>query len=320
MNTNTLLSYAVSAVLVLAINDHAFSQGLTIPQSDAGIADSISNALPTPYTADELRTPPVGEIRKLRLRDVNSKKSTLQAALMSVPPADQANPNYSIALSAIQKIESVISDRQQDQLFSLIKDICALNEAAKVETNPSFVKSAAEALSQLKTSIVHEIAAYIVTKNATVPAHKLSLFVSAFTKGSIIEIGDWEYRTIPVSGAGITILDAPAVVTLIKAQPWQNAERFLEGATAAEAFSPFTSLGDELAVLRTKYASNEANIIAQWNELTAWVEQQRAANPSDTQGGKRLDEMQGVHSLHPRWSGKPPKWPPTMRSTPKAPR
>ena len=263
----------------MVINHQALSQGLTIPKSDAGIADSISNALPAPYSADELAAPPAGEIRKLRLRAVNSAKLSLQTALASVPSADQANPNYSIALSAIQKIESVISGRHQDQLFGLIEDIIALNEAAKVEANPSFVKPAAEALGQLKTSIIHEIAAYIVTPNATVAADKLSLFVNAYTKGSIIELGDWEDKTIPVSGTGIMILDPAAVVTLMKAQPWQNAERFIGGATASEAFSPYTPSGDGLAVLKIKYGSNQATIDAKWNELAAWVAAQRAATP-----------------------------------------
>jgi hypothetical protein len=204
---------------------------------------------------------------------------SIQAALASVPSTDQANPNYSIALSAIQKIESVISDRQQIQLFGLIEDIIALNEAAKVEANPPFVKLAAEALGQLKTSIVHEIAAYIVTQNATVPADKLSLFVRAFTVGSFIEEGDWEDKVIPVSDIEMMIVDAAAVVTLMKAQPWQHAERFIGGATASEAFSPYTPSGDGLAVLKIKYGSNQATIDAKWNELAAWVAAQRAATP-----------------------------------------
>lgn len=278
MNTVTLLSCAVSAILVVAINNHALSQGLTIPEGDGGIADSISNALPTPYTPDELAAPPAGEIRKLGLRAVNSAKASLQTALAPVPSADQENRSYNIALSAGQKLESVISDRQQDQLFSLIEDMIALNEAAADETSPVFVKSAAEALGQLKAVIVHEIAAYIATRNATVPAEKLSLFVSAFIKGSIIEMGDWEDKAIPVSGTGLVILDAAAAVTLIKAEPWQDVERYIGGATAAEAFRPYTPSGDGLTVLKIKYAANQATIDAKWNELAAWAAQQRAAN------------------------------------------
>ncbi len=279
MNPNTLLFYVVASFIATAINHQAFSQGLAIPKNDAGIADSISDALPTPYTLDELATPPAGEIRKLRLRAINSTKLSLQAVLATVPLADQTNPNYSIALFAIQKIESVISDRQQNQLFGLIEDIIALDEAAKVEANPSFVKPAAEALSELKTSIVHEIAAYIVTQNAAVPADKLSLFVRAFTAGSFIEAGDWEGEVIPVSEIGMMIIDAAAVVAMIKTQPWQNADRFIGGANASNAFSKYTPSGDGLAVLKMKYASNQATIEAKWNELAAWVAEQRAANP-----------------------------------------
>jgi hypothetical protein len=279
MKTTNLVTFAVSAAIFIASDEIAHSQGLTISNNNEGLLHPLAGELLIPYTADELATPPVGEIRKIRLRAVNSAKLSLQAALASVPSADQANPNYSIALSAIQKIESVISDRQQNQLFGLIEDIIALNEAAKVEANPSFVKPAAEALGQLKTSIVHEIAAYIVTQNATIPADKLSLFLRAFTVGSFIEEGDWEDKVITVSDIEMMILDAAAVVTLIKAQPWQNAERFIGGATASEAFSRYIPSGDGLAVLKIKYGSNQATIDAKWNELAAWVAAQRAANP-----------------------------------------
>ena len=38
--------------------------GLKIPESDDGIADSISNVLPVPYTAAEFAVPPAREIQK----------------------------------------------------------------------------------------------------------------------------------------------------------------------------------------------------------------------------------------------------------------
>ena len=113
----------------------------------------------------------------------------------------------------------------------------------------------------------------------TIPADKLSLFLRAFTAGTFIEEGDWEDKVIPVSDIEMMILDAAAVVTLIKAQPWQNAERFIGGATASEAFSRYIPSGDGLAVLKIKYGSNQATIDAKWNELAAWVAAQRAANP-----------------------------------------
>jgi hypothetical protein len=279
MNSIIRFYYTIATMVISAVSNHAFCQGLKIPSGDDGIADFISDSLPTQYTPDELASPPAGEIRKLRLRDINATKAALQAVLSSVPSVDQVNPNYSIALSAMQKIESVISDRQQDQLFGLIEDIIVLNRAAENEVNPSFVKLAAEAIGRLKTCIVHEIATYVVAENAVVTNEKLSLFVKALIVGSFIEAGDWEDKVMPVSGIEMMMLDAVAVVSLLKSQPWQDAERFIGGATAAEAFSRYTPPGDGSAVLKSKYASNQSTIDAKWNELAAWVAAQRSGIP-----------------------------------------
>ncbi|WP_038163672.1 hypothetical protein, partial [Verrucomicrobium sp. BvORR106] len=74
-------------------------------------------------------------------------------------------------------------------------------------------------------------------------------------------------------------LDPVAIVTHFKSQHWKKAERFLGGATAAEAFVQCEPTGDALAVFKTKYAADQTRIIAQWNDLTAWVALQRITNP-----------------------------------------
>ena len=279
MNTKRISSSFCLALLAAIIHGDSLGQGLTIPKNDAGIADSISNALPAPYTADELAAPPAGEIRKLRLRAVDAAKTSLQTSLTSVPLAEQNNPIYNIASSVLQKLELVSSNRQQNQLFGLIEDIVIFNEAAKAEGSPSLVKDVVEALNLIKASIVEEMAAYLIANNAVMSSDKLALFVNAFTKGSLLEDGDWEGKTIPVSGVELMIIDPVAVIAQIKSQPWRDAEQFLGRATATEAFAQYAESGTALAVLKTKFAANQASIIAKWNELAEWVEQQKAANP-----------------------------------------
>jgi hypothetical protein len=74
------------------------------------------------------------------------------------------------------------------------------------------------------------------------------------------------------------ILDAPAVVTQLKTRPWQEADHFLGNNTAAEAFIRYKDSSDGMGIHKTKYAANEATIIAKWNELAAWVVEQRPPN------------------------------------------
>src|SRR5690349_16805227 len=70
--------------------------GLTIPSSDVAISDSISSELPVPYTAEEIATPPVGEIRKKYLREVDRSRSGLAAVLggVSEGPDGQQSPLF----------------------------------------------------------------------------------------------------------------------------------------------------------------------------------------------------------------------------------
>ena len=279
MNTKNLV-YVILSTFVGA-HELASGQGLTLPTSDEAIAKAISRELPVPYTAEELAAAPAGEIRKLYIRDLESAKILLQAALAEVTPDDQANANYAVAASALQKIESVLTGRQQDQFFSLIENIVMLDEAAREEEKPEFVWPASQALAQVKTSIAEEIGAFIAVQGAVVPTDKLALFVDALTRGSILAEGNWEEDPFPISGMEFMIIDAAAVVAQLKTQPWQDVERFLGGATSAQAFSQYVPSGNGLAVLKAKYAANQASIDAKWNELVDWVAQERAANAAN---------------------------------------
>lgn len=269
----------VFIVSLICYSNQLQAQGLKIPTNNNAITGAIDAVDPTPYTAAELASPPSGQIRKLRLRDVELSKRTLQAVLASVSTEDQSNANYRVAQSAEVKLEAVLLTYQQDPFFSLIEIIFTLEASAESEGSPLFVRSASHALEEIKTSIVEEMADSIVRMNAAIPPDMLARFVSAFAKGSLIEAGDWEDKTIPISSAGVMILDAEAVVLQLKSQPWQQAERFVKNATAEQAFHRYTTSGDGLEVLKTKFAADKATIMAKWDELAAWVAQQRAANP-----------------------------------------
>lgn len=127
-------------------------------------------------------------------------------------------------------------------------------------------------------TIIDEMAAYALSQNAVVSPPLFLLFIDAFNRCSILEMGDWEDKPIPFSEAELMIIDPIAVVARIKTQPWENAEKFLGGATATEAFSQYASSGDGSLFWKSKFLGNEANITGKWNELAAWVAREKAAN------------------------------------------
>lgn len=273
-------TFNIWLVLLFLVIDHGkvLSQGFTIPGGDADIADSISSDLPAPLTAEELATPPPGEIRRIGLRSVGASRAALQAVLAAVPTAEHSNPSYNVASLALQKLDLVIQGRRQDQLFGLIEHMAVLHEAASIDSNPHFVREASAALRKVKMTIIDEMAAYALSQNAVVSPTLFLLFVDAFNRCSILEMGDWEDKPIPFSEAELMIIDPIAVVARIKTQPWENAERFLGGATATKAFSQYASSGDGSLFWKNKFLGNEANITGKWNELAAWVAREKTAN------------------------------------------
>lgn len=61
------LKFTVLAGSHLLLSSQVTATGLTIPAGEAGIADSISSALPSPFTAAEFAIPPMGQIQKSHL-------------------------------------------------------------------------------------------------------------------------------------------------------------------------------------------------------------------------------------------------------------
>lgn len=275
MNRTVVFTAAVCCLL----HSGSDAQGIKIPVNDAAISGAINRVDPVPFTPEELAVPPIGEIKKAHLREVNAARVSVQQVISGVPQAQQSLDEFTLVKDMLQNLEALAINRQQSILFGLIPKVMRLNRIAGIETSPAFVLSASSSVSPIKASIIREMADYIAGQNATISSNSLALFVSAFSEGSLIEPGDWEGEVIPVSMAGIMILDASAVVSQIKMQPWQNADRFLGGATAGQAFAQYESAGNGIPALKARYVANRSAIVAKWNELADWVAGQRAANP-----------------------------------------
>ena len=124
--------------------------------------------------------------------------------------------------------------------------------------------------------LINAIERHIIDQNGIVPAANLAGLCTVFSTAGFTSEGDWEASPIPVDSAGIMILDAAAVVAHLKTRSWQQAAQFLGNRTAPMAFARYAPSGDGMAVLKTKYSTNQAAITSKWNELAAWVLAQSA--------------------------------------------
>jgi hypothetical protein len=80
----------------------------------------------------------------------------------------------------------------------------------------------------------------------------------------------------PVYSSGVFIVDPVAAVKAIKALDWDEAKTLTETFRGDERhFFSYTDQGRGLPVLKEKYAVNRELIHAKFNELKAWVEEQK---------------------------------------------
>lgn len=231
------------------------------------------------FTAAELAAPPVGEIQKIHLRLINSSKDGFIETLAMVPagPDGQDSPWFTKAQTFKTGLNAVATSRLQIDCFALIPQIVELLKTRGTDV-PSFAADASGLASGCSSVIIHAIERHIIDQNGSVSAPNLISFSSVFSNPGFLTEGDWEDSGIPIDAAGVMILDPAAVVTQLKTRPWQEAEQFLGNNTATEAFARYAVSGNGMAILKTKYAANQATITTKWNELAAWVVAQRPPN------------------------------------------
>lgn len=264
-------------LLMSLVLSHA--EGLSIPDNDPLIQGDIGNTGQPEFTAAELAVPPVGEIQKIHLRLINSSKDGFIETLAVVPagPDGQDSPWFTKAQTFKTGLNAVATSRLQIDCFALIPQIVELLKTRRTDV-PSFAADASGLASGCSSVIIHAIERHVIDQTGSVSVANLIIFITVFSTPGFLSEGDWEASPIPIDSAGIMILDPAAVVTQLKTRPWQEAEQFLGNNTAAEAFARYAMSGDGMAILKTKYAADQATITAKWNELAAWVETQRPPN------------------------------------------
>lgn len=253
------------------------------PFRPGGLAadDPALNNTAVTLTDEDLADPPSGEIRKRYLRDVNEVRSTLAANLKSAPagPDGQQSPWMPKYQTLKSDLDQIALSRLQRDVFDLIPQMKEFFSAIREPGYSDFFASQAAVLRSLGVTVVHAIAEHVIDQNANVAAPDLANFVTVFSTSSFMSSSVWVDEVMPIDAAGVMILDAASVVTQLKALPWQQAEQFMGRSTSGDAFENYELTGEGLAILKTKFTENKAMIIAKWDELSAWVAQQKASNP-----------------------------------------
>ncbi len=283
MNTLLFKTCVALSFVFLTLSDlHAV--GLTLPANDPLIQGDLNPPAEPELTAAELAIPPVGQIQKSQLRTVNQLRAILATTLAAVPAGANGigSPWFTKAQSYKAGLDLISTSSLQADCITLIAKITDLLAARKEVYEghpvPEFALQSAGLANGFSTVLIHAIERHVVDQNGTVSSANLINFITVFSIASFCSEGDWEETRIPIDSAGVMILDATAVVTQLKTRPWQEAEQFLGNNTATGAFARYAVSGDGMAVLKTKYAANQAVITAKWNELAAWLVTQRPPN------------------------------------------
>lgn len=189
-----------------------------------------------------------------------------------LPQAEKDAPEFAKVEALRAALDQVLLTASKADLFALIDRSVELKRLPS--TGPKFGR-VCNALSIIGGDVKRVVAKHLEESNGVVSNPELETFVRLH---SWILEGDseWEEAPPPIDSPGIMILNAPAVVAYLKTLPWQEADGFLlQGWTAAEAFERYGANGTGMPILKTKFAANQAVIIAKWDELAAWVAEQQ---------------------------------------------
>lgn len=269
-------------LLSLLINSNGlYAVGLTIPENDPLLQDSLNTPAEPELTPAELATPPVGQIQKSHLRTVNQLRSIMTASLAAVPSGADGtgSPWFTKAQTYKTGLDTVATSSLQVDCFALIPKIAALLAARKEiyegRPVPDFTTGIAHLGNGFSTVLIHAIERHIIDQNAVVSVANVKLFCTVYSIAGFRSEGDWEASPIPVNSGAVMILDPITVVAYLKTRPWREADQFIANSTSTYAFSRYTASGNGMAVLKTKYAANQVVTNAKWNELSAWLATQR---------------------------------------------
>lgn len=226
---------------------------------------------------DDYPAPAPGKLWGGFVASINTERTRLATILSTVPAGEngQSSPWFGKLQAIKAQLDQAASSQNQTDLFGVIPQVA---EILQEQNPPPFVDDASGPLQNLSVAWIESAATHVAEQNGSVAPTTLASLTTLFAVRGFITEANWEEGPMPIDAAGVLILDATAVVNQLKAGPWQQARRFLNSATnAATYFARYLSSGNGLAVVKSKYAQNQAAIDAKFVELKNWIAQQEAA-------------------------------------------
>lgn len=275
------------AACLLAVE--AFSAGVELPSTAAleqqarvdGAAGKGTPPGDIVYQDGDFDAPPAGQVMMADWRNLQQANAEIGALLIAAP--DDVSGKQSSWYPQLQTwktaFDQFVTSKTQADLFALIPTMATF--VGRAEGSPPVAEQLRTVDGHMRGLGYYEIraiASHVTEHQGAVAPSVLTNFVRVFAIRGFLAEGDWEDEIMPINAAGVMILDPTAVVTQLKAGPWQQAKHFLGGSDQESVFfDRYASSGNGLAVLKTKYAQNQATADAKFVELNDWVAQQEAA-------------------------------------------
>ena len=254
----------MSSVHTITMTKCIFILGLVV-----GIAFQPLHAQPPESADSELQGSATGEIRQQEVPTLQQYDGEIRKWLENAPN-DQTGKQSSIypKLQAwSDSLHQLASSHKQTDAFKMIPLMADILNADKSNGDAEELKEVRGRLNDSGFPLIMAAGAYVQQQNGQVDPAILAELVKLFSVRGFDMEPDWENDTMPIDAAGLMIINPVAVVNLLKSEPWQRAEEFIGGRTAANFFERYQPNGDGLAVLKSKYAAQQPLINAKFKEL-----------------------------------------------------
>lgn len=230
------------------------------------------------YEDGDYTFPPKGEVIRADWKNLQVYNRKI-GEFLAAAPDDQTGKRsswYGSLQTWKTSFDQFIANRSETGFFALIPTM--VTYVSRKDETPTLAASLEDIegfMQGMGYYIIRAMANHVIHQQAVIGPVELNNFIKIFSVPGFVAEGDWEEEKKPIDAAGVIILDPAAVVTQLKSAPWEQAGRFLGGATtSSDFFSRYTASGDGLSVLKAKYAANESDIISKFSELKSWIAQQ----------------------------------------------
>lgn len=195
------------------------------------------------YEDGDYDQPPTGGVMRADWKNLQKVNETIARYLAAAPNDDTGKQSswYGQLQTWKASFDQFISNKTQASLFALVPTMAAyVGRDDGTRTLSPEMENIEGQMRGMGYYMIRAMANHVTEQQAVVSSANLSAFVKIFAVSGFVDEGSWEDEKMPFDAPGVMILDATAVVTQLKAGPWQQAKQFLGGATTASGYFAVT--------------------------------------------------------------------------------